>query len=340
MWYYSKGHDSDVVVSSRIRLARNLKELPFTPKLSPEQGEKVLELSESALNNLPGKFLFRSKDDLDVIELQALVEKHLISPEMLQSKLPQGVILSEDETVSIMVNEEDHIRIQCLGAGLNLDELWKNASGIDDILNTTLDFAFDEMYGYLTCCPTNLGTGLRASVMLHLPATAITKTLGGLANAVTKLGIAVRGLYGEGTEGFGNFYQFSNQITLGKPEEEFISDLKHIVLQVISHEKNMRENLLSKEPDLLKDKIMRSYGIMKYATMISSDEFLKLLSDLRLGVTLGIIEDITIEQINKLMILSQPANLMLQYGKDTAPRDRDLQRTRIIRKTLFENSEN
>lgn len=338
VWYLESGPDQDVIVSTRIRLARNFKEYPFPARLNREQGEKIIQKSKQAMmeNNsiLSKEFQFFLMNAMNPVEKQVLVEKHLMSPEMLKDVHSRGLFLSNDEKISVMVNEEDHLRIQSLFPGMQLDEAWDLADKIDNIMEENIEYAYSENYGYLTSCPTNVGTGMRASVMMHLPALAITGYLNSLINAVSKLGIAVRGLYGEGTEAMGNIYQISNQVTLGISEDETLENLKGIVKQVVAQERTARKKLLEQSQLQLEDKLYRSYGIFTHARIMTSEEFMKLLSDVRLAVNLGIINDMQIEQLNELMVATQPANVMKRFGGNLNAAARDIKRTELIREKL------
>ncbi|MDK2800823.1 MAG: protein arginine kinase [Clostridiales bacterium] len=337
-WYIDQGPERDVIISSRIRLARNFKDFPFPTRMNREQGEQVIKKSKEAiLENITltsQSFEFIPMNSLSVIDRQVMVEKHLVSPEMLQNVHSRGVFLNKAENISIMVNEEDHLRIQCLFTGMQLDEAWDSANKLDNVLEEKIAYAYSEDYGYLTSCPTNVGTGMRASVMIHLPALAITGYLNSLLSAVSKLGIAVRGLYGEGTEARGNVFQISNQITMGISEEETLENLKGIVKQIIDQERMARNKLLQESRLRLEDKLYRSYGIFKNARVMSSEEFMKLFSDVRLGINMGIIKDVSLETLNTLMIATQPANIMQRFGSNLSPEERDVKRAELIREKV------
>ncbi len=337
-WYLDKGPEGDVVVSTRVRIARNFLDVPFPVRMTKEQGVQVIdriqktlfedaELNSRQLSCIP-------MQGLGVVEKQAMVEKHLMSPEMLQDVHSRGIILSKDESISIMLNEEDHLRIQCLFSGMQLKNAWKQANMIDNILEKEIEYAYSEQYGYLTSCPTNTGTGLRASVMIHLPALTMIGYLNSLLTAVSKLGIAVRGIYGEGTEARGHIFQISNQVTLGVSEEETVENLKGIVRQIIEQERKARQKLIEGNQLVLEDRLYRSYGVFKNARIMTSEEFMKLISDVRLGINMGIIKDINIETVNQLMIVTQPANIMIQFGKSLTAEQRDIERAEIIRNTI------
>lgn len=337
-WYINKGPDSDVVLSSRVRLARNFKKYPFPHKTTPAEQRSIIEETKNALFNGSQKMseVFRFIDfaDLDAVEKVVLVEKHVVSKELLECNRNSGLLLSKDERISIMINEEDHLRIQCLATGMQLSEAWEVCNNLDDLLSETIDFSWDENTGYLTSCPTNIGTAIRASVMMHLPALTMTGYIKPVLEALGKLGMAVRGMYGENTEASGNMFQLSNQVTLGKSEDDILLSIKNITLQIIEQERSLRQHLLNQKKYQLEDKIFRSFGILKNARIISTNECLKRLSDLRLGVDLSIIEDINIEDINELMLKVQPGSLQKKAGKNLKADERDIFRAEHVRKII------
>lgn len=333
-----ESNGSDVVISSRVRLARNLNDFPFPLKMTKEHELKVLDrVRDSVLNNKKSqknKFTFIDIGQLDALNRQVLLEKHLISPDMAQSTRERGVLLSGDGTISIMINEEDHVRLQCIYHGMKIDDAWKRCSEIDSLLEEKVDFAFSREYGYLTCCPTNAGTGIRASAMLHLPALTMTGYIKNLLEACRKLGVAVRGLYGENSEASGNMFQISNQVTLGQSEEEIISSISRIVEQIVDQERTIRNDMLKQNPYRFEDKVYRSLGLVSNARILSTEEALKLLSDVRLGVDMGIIMNVKKEILDNLLVAIQPANLQKSFGKMLNPEERDIKRAEIVRKSL------
>jgi len=336
-WYIEKGPESDVVMSSRVRLARNFKEYPFPFKMSREDAEKVVERVKDAILNrsiATSNYEFKDMLKMNPVEKQALVEKHLISPNLVNGKVASAAIISKDEKVSIMINEEDHLRIQCLFPGLQLDKAWELCDKIDSLLEENIDYAFSEKYGYLTCCPTNLGTGIRASAMLHLPALTMTGYIRGMLEACGKLGIAVRGIYGENSEALGNLFQISNQITLGLSEEEIINNVTNIGNQIINQERTLRAELYTQDPYRFEDKVYRSLGILSNARIISSEESFKLISDVRLGVDMGIIKNIDVTKLNEILLYIQPANLQKIFDRTLSPDERDIKRAELIREKL------
>lgn len=335
-WTKNEGPHHNIVISSRIRLARNLPKFPVPAFQNESTSHIVLEKVRGAVENLnlqgPDKLYFYRLNELPPLVKQILLEKHLISREHTENKPNKGLLINADESISIMINEEDHIRIQVLLPGLQLEEAWRIADKIDDLLENKIEYAFDEKKGYLTSCPTNVGTGLRASVMIHLPALAFTKQAAKFFSTLTKLGLAVRGLYGEGTEATGHIFQISNQITLGQKETEIIQNLATVTRQIIEQEEETRKILMSKTPLHLQDRVGRAYGILKNAAVLSSQEALNLLSDLRLGLDLGLLDDIGLEKnrLNELMVASQPAFIQNREGRAMEDLEKDAARARLF----------
>jgi len=336
-WTNRKGPLSDIVISSRIRLARNVEGIPFSPRAEQAELKRIFELSQGVVeeDSLFKDTNFLLLDKLTILESQFLVEKHLISIYHAREKRPyRGCVFNQKETLSIMINEEDHFRIQYLLPGLQLNNIWKLINEIDDEIEKRVTYAFSEKEGYLTSCPTNVGTGMRASVMLHLPALAMINRINDILKAISKIGYVVRGFYGEGTEVMGNLFQVSNQITLGLSEGEIIDNLEKVNQQIISQEQKVRKDLLSNSKSQLEDQVWRAYGILSSARTISSAEAMELLSKLRFGVELGIISYPDLGTLNKLMLLIQPAYLQMLEGKDLDPFGRDLQRAILIRNKI------
>lgn len=334
-WMDGSGAASDVVISTRIRLARNLEAYPFPQKLDRSQADAVIGAVSRAVEDLNRRgtwgelrlFLLRSLSRLDRV---VLVEKHLISPQHANSE-DGAVVLRADEAISIMVNEEDHIRLQCLSSGLDLESTWKMADGVDDDLEATLGVAFCSKKGYLTACPTNVGTGLRASVMAHLPALVVTRKIGEIIPAITKLGFVVRGMYGEGTEAAGNLFQVSNQVSLGHSEEEILDGLKGVTMQIVQHERNDREKLLKEDRMAFEDRVGRAYGLLANARVLTSDEALKLWSDVKLGVEVGVLPGIRGADLNELIVLTRPGFVSKKAGRELSPSERDVLRAEAVR---------
>ncbi|MDK8194640.1 protein arginine kinase [Paenibacillus sp. UMB7766-LJ446] len=339
-WMRSDAADSEIVISSRVRIARNLQHYPFPMLASNEQSEEVLNKLSEVLQyddvHAFGDFHTLDLTDIDDLDKRVLVEKHLISPSLANESRNGAVILSEDESVSIMINEEDHLRIQCLYPGFQVKEAWEKASAIDDAFEAHVDYAFDDRRGYLTSCPTNVGTGVRASVMMHLPALVMTQQIGRILSAVSQVGLTVRGIYGEGSEAMGNLFQISNQITLGQTEHEVIDNLHSVVLQMIGHERTARERLITDSRLRITDRVMRSYGILSHAAIVDSKEAAQRLSDVRLGVDLGLLDGLSITVMNELNVMTQPGFLQKTFGEDMRTDERDIYRAQLIRDTISE----
>ncbi|WNS80782.1 protein arginine kinase [Domibacillus sp. DTU_2020_1001157_1_SI_ALB_TIR_016] len=332
-WMSGTGPDSDVVLSTRIRLARNLENVPFPTILSMERAKEVVDqINKSASESLSLELL--KMEDISQLHKRVLVEKHLISPYLAETSLYGAVLISEQEDVSIMVNEEDHLRIQCLASGLQLHETLEKANQIDDVIEGRVPYAFDEKMGYLTACPTNVGTGLRASVMIHLPGLVLTRQMSRIIPAISQLGLVVRGIYGEGSEALGNIFQISNQLTLGKSEEDIINDLDSVVHELMSREQSARDALMQTSPIQLEDRIFRSYGILSNSRVIETNEAFQCLSDVRLGIDLGYITHIPKSILNELMILTQPGFLQQYAGGPLRAEERDIRRAALIRERL------
>lgn len=309
---------SEIVISSRIRLARNVGGIPFLTRASRQQRQMLEARIRDVLlgSQVSPQTLYVDLEKAPEIDRQLLVERHLISKQHAAGEGARGVAVGENETISIMINEEDHLRIQVLRSGLQLDEAWDQINAIDDALESKLDFAFHPRFGYLTACPTNVGTGIRVSVMLHLPALKLTGEIEKVFRAAKDLKLAVRGLYGEGTEATGDFYQISNQTTLGKSEEEIISDFRHLVIpKIIDYEHHARRTLLNDHTIALDDKVGRALGLLRSARLMASEETLFLLSHLRMGVHLGRVKDVDIRTLNELFLLTQPAHLQKISGR-------------------------
>lgn len=337
-WMRGTGPDSDVVISSRVRVARNLRHQPFPMLATSQQAAEVLsqlsEVSRSGKLDTYGSFDTILLSELSELDKRVLVEKHLISPNLANESRAGAVVLSNSEAVSIMINEEDHLRIQCLYPGFQIGEAWTLASGIDDIYEESADYAFDERRGYLTTCPTNVGTGIRASAMMHLPALVLTQQINRILTAVTQVGLAVRGLYGEGSEALGNLFQISNQVTLGQSEEEIIENLHGVAKQIVEHERAARKRLLEESRIRIVDRVRRSYGILSHAAIMDSKEAAQRLSDVRLGADLGLLEGVTPQVLNELLVMTQPGFLQQAFNEKMSPEQRDYRRAELIRTQL------
>ncbi|QCJ40518.1 protein arginine kinase [Bacillus sp. S3] len=343
-WMSEEGPDSDIVLSSRIRLARNFEDYKFPTVFSHEEAKMIIVnieeiLRKSADQNF-GQMELLKIDEMQPLQKRVLVEKHLISPQLAEDSPYGAVLLTENEEVSIMINEEDHIRIQCLFPGLQLSEALDAANQIDDWLESNIQYAFDEKHGYLTSCPTNVGTGLRASVMMHLPGLILTQQINRIIPAIHQLGLVVRGIYGEGSEALGNIFQISNQITLGKSEEDISRDLMGVVGQLISQERSAREALRKTSNIQLEDRVYRSLGVLTNSRIIESKEAARCLSDVRLGIDMGFIENMPKTILNELMILTQPGFLQQYAGGPLRPHERDIRRAALIRDRIKMENDN
>ena len=320
---------SEAVVSTRIRLARNLRDYPFPIRLPADKAREIADKVEEALKDCDIRFHRIDLDKVSDAIRVAMIERHLVSPDFISAKEGRAVFLSDDNTVSIMVNEEDHIRLQVIKDGFEPDEAYALADKVDNILSKKLNFAFHEQLGYLTQCPTNLGTGMRASVMLHLPALEISGAVYRIGANLSKLGLTMRGLYGESTKPDGAFFQLSNQVTLGISEKAAIDNLRNITTQLITQEMRAREPMMN---DIeAQDKIHRALGLLKTARLMDHSEAMRLLSLVRLGVSSKLLETLSADSIDKLIVEIQPASIMTRYGDTMTPRDRDIKRAEIIR---------
>lgn len=335
-WLRGTGPNANIVMSSRVRLARNLAKIPFPGKASKKTLQEVLEIIKEATKEIDyfKKATIFYMKELDNVDKQFLIERHLMSHEHAASPEGKALIVSDEEVLSVMINEEDHMRIQVMQSGLNLDETWKIVSMIDDNLSNKLDYAFLPRWGYLTACPTNTGAAIRGSVMLHLPALVMTKQINKVLTAIAKLNFASRGFYGEGTHARGNFYQISNQVSLGHSEEDIIQNINGLIRQIVEQEEQARQALVVQNKPVLSDKIWRSLGILRSAHIISSQETIELLSMVRLGVDLNIISDIDRRVINELFIMIQPAHLQKIEGSKLSVAARDTHRATLIRGKL------
>ena len=335
-WYLQNGKDSDVVISSRVRLARNLREYPFPTKFSKEQAQEVLDKIKEITPSIGYGLKFINLNDIDDITKVSLVEKHVISPEFAVNKEKHGAILiNDEENICMMINEEDHLRMQVFASGLDLENLKNLMIEIDEKLDGMLHYAFSEKYGYLTSCPTNVGTAMRASVMVHLPALTMTGNIHKILNIVNGFGMNIRGIYGEGTQSQGDIYQISNNQTLGLTENDIIKNLNTITEKVIEQERMARKYLAKNSIDL-EDRFYRAYGTLAYATKLSSDECKKLLSYVKLGTDLGIIKELTDSKISKLYLYNQPANLQKYVGKQLDGYEREIKRPEVIKQIIKE----
>ena len=330
-WYLQSGNESDVVFSTRIRLARNIKDYPFTNKYTKDDAIKIAEKLENIVPSLGYGLKFIKLKNLDDITKLSLVEKHLISPEFAYNKEEIGaVLINDDENICIMINEEDHIRMQVLASGLELENSLKLAIEIDKKLEELVCFAYNDKYGFLTSCPTNVGTGLRASVMVHLPALNKTKNISKVLQVVNNFDMNIRGVYGEGSASQGDLYQISNKQTLGISEEDVIKNLRLITDKVIEQERLARKILTKKGIDL-EDKIYRAFGVLSNAKKLTSEECNILLSDVKLGTDLGIIKELNDLKVKKLETFTKPANLQKYVGQTLDSYSRDIKRAEVVK---------
>jgi protein arginine kinase len=337
-WLRGTGPESDVVVSTRIRLARNLADFPFTNRASAHQKAEIearLRDRVAKLDVTP-RLGYVNVASLSPLDRQFLVERQLISRELANAEGPRGVAFDDRERVSLMVNEEDQLRLQVMRSGLALDEAWQDIDKVDDLLEQRLTYAFSEQLGYLTACPTNVGTGMRASVMLHLPAQGLTKQIEKTFRALQKINLVVRGLYGEGSRASGDFYQISNQVTLGKSESTALSELREVILEIIGVERRARGALVDANRQALHDRVSRALGTLQSATMMTSEETMELLSSVRLGINLGLLDELTAATVNELFIHTQPAHLQKLMGTTLDGEERNAARARYLRGRLRE----
>lgn len=335
-WLRGTGPSANIVMSSRVRLARNLNVSPFPNKANKKELETVLVAVNKVMSNiniLKGATLFRMTE-IDQIDRQMLVERHLMSHEHASNPEGKGLIVSAEEVISVMINEEDHLRIQVMRSGLNLVEAWNIINAIDDALAQELGYSFLPNWGYLTACPTNTGTAMRGSVMMHLPALVMTKQINKVLAAISKLSFASRGFYGEGTQASGNFYQISNQVALGHSEVDILQNINGLIRQVIDQEEQARQALLLQNRSMLEDKICRSWGLLQTAHIISSQEAIELFSMVRLGIDMGILKNVDHKALNELFIMIQPAHLQKVEGKKLNAFERDTKRAAVVRQKL------
>jgi protein arginine kinase len=338
-WLRANGPECDVVVSTRIRLARNLADHPFTNRANPHQKAEI----EAKLRDCVAQLnLAHPLDYLDIshvaaLDRQFLVERQLISRELANvMEGPRGVAFDDRESISIMINEEDQLRLQVMRSGLSLDGAWEEIDRIDDAIESKITYAFHEQFGYLTACPTNVGTGMRASVMLHLPALGLTKQIEKAFKALQKIQLVVRGLYGEGSRASGDFYQISNQVTLGKSEAAALTDIREVITEIMRYERMARSALLRESRQALHDRVARAVGTLQSATMMTSEETMELLSSVRLGIHMKLLDDVPLTLVNELFLHSQPAHLQKLMGESLDGEARNAARARYLRSRLRE----
>jgi protein arginine kinase len=335
-WLDGTGPNSEIVLSTRVRLARNLKDIPFTHRAREEQLAMVFSSVVSVMRKVPalGSALALPMRDLTSLDRQFLVERHLISNDLAENERVRGLMVTPDESISAMVNEEDHLRLQSLASGFQLRSAWEAINAIDDELAQDLDYAFSDDLGYLTACPTNAGTGMRASVLIHLPSLVLTKQIGRVLQGITQVGLAVRGFYGEGSQIMGNFFQISNQTTLGQSERETVESLERVTRQIIDYEQRAREELQKDARIQIEDKVWRAYGTLRYSRAISSQEVVNLTSAVRFGLSLKIDGLARVQTLNELLVRTQPAHMQRTAGKEMEQRERNIYRADYIRRLL------
>ena len=339
-WLKGSGPESDIVISSRIRLARNLANFPFISRTTDSDRTEIEKILHGRVDELQatGKVssetLYVDVGELDDLDRRFLMERQLISREHAESQGARAVVIDQLERFSVMINEEDHLRIQVMQSGLNLAAAWQQINELDDLIEDRVTYAYSEFLGYLTACPTNVGTGVRVSVMLHLPALVITRQIEKVFKSLQKINLAVRGLYGEGSQATGDFYQISNQITLGLTEEELTKMVGDVVPMLIDYERQAREFLIRESHQTLHDRVSRAFGILRTAQTISSEETLHLLSSVRMGINLGLIGELEIPTVNKLFIHTQPAHLQKMFGLELDTSDRNVERATYLRQHL------
>ena len=339
-WLRGSGPESDIVISSRIRLARNLADYPFVSRASDSDRSNIEGTLHDCILDLQeqSQLLYVDMKTLAELDCQFLVERHLISREHAESQGARAVAIDGHERYSLMINEEDHLRIQVMHSGLDLEGTWEQINDLDNMVEQKVTYAFHETLGYLTACPTNVGTGMRVSVMMHLPALVLTRQIEKVFRSLQKISLAVRGLYGEGSQAMGDFYQISNQITLGRNEEDLVKQVADIVPVIIDYERQARDFLIKESHENLHDRVSRAYGILRTAQTISSEETMHLLSSVRMGVNLGLIEGLEIPAINELFIQTQPAHLQKLSGTELDPTDRNIERARFLRRHLTKHT--
>ena len=336
VWLSATGASSQVVLSSRVRLARNVARTPFPSRANADERERILTFVRSAVEKSEklSRGTFVNCNQLDELDRTFMVERHLVSLEFSQCRDFSALLIGEEENLSVMVNEEDHLRIQALATGLEMRQAFQLANEVDDELSKTLEFDFDPAFGYLTACPTNTGTGMRASVLVHLPGLALTQEIEKVIAEISKVGSVVRGFYGEGSDVLGNLFQVSNQKTLGRSEEEIMGELESVAQGIIEREQNARKRLFSEAQDQIEDKIWRAYGILRYARSLTSEEVLNMLSALRLGIGMGVLDTVSLSQVNEILALTQPAHLQKFFGKRMESNERDRVRASLVRSKL------
>lgn len=339
-WISGTGPHADIILSTRIRLARNLEAYPFRETISGHQQEEVMDEVVDAFEALNGDVRqFVRLSDLADTDLTVLLERHLVSREMVKFREASGLLVGDGGRLALLINEEDHVRIQALTPGLQIEASWQIASRTDALLRERLRFAYHEQFGFLTSCPTNTGTGLRASVLMHLPALVLTREISKVLQGLAQIGLTFRGLYGEGSDVIGNYFQISNQTTLGKGEDELVENLARIARQVIEYEENARQVLVRDALDEIEDKVWRAYGLLSCARSLSFDEMMHLLSAVRLGVSMKLLPEIGVSKLNQLLLWTQVAHLEQRAGRTLDKREREIERASLVREMLAEEGQ-
>jgi protein arginine kinase len=335
-WFSGKGPRSNIAISTRMRLARNLSGHIYFNRATDKQRDRTLEevISGMKKSRMLRDALFFKLKDVPELDKMFMVERHLMSRDHMHEAAHKGIAIEENEVLSAMINEEDHIRLQVMQSGFNLMEAWRIADEADTDIGNQLEFDYSKRFGYLTSCPTNTGTGLRASVMLHLSALAMTGQIDNVFDGITKLGLTMRGFYGEGTEAIGDFFQISNQVALGHSEMDILDNLERVINKIIEREEQTRNKLMLDKKDEVSDRVDRSFLTLKSAGIITSRETVKLLSTIRLGIDVGVLDGVDSAKVNELLLISQPAHLQKTCGGEISPHERDMKRADIIRERL------
>jgi protein arginine kinase len=335
-WLDGQGDESEIVLSSRVRIARNLQQHRFTHNCdNAELGEILRQSLEAARQTRAfARSRYVAMGEISTLDRQLLAERHLVSRDFLNNSISRGLVFTPDENVSLMINEEDHLRIQGFASAFDLGTAFRRADNFDDEIAPDLDLAYNERMGFLTACPTNLGTGMRVSVLIHLPGLVHSKEIHKLLESLRKLHHSIRGFFGEGSEVMGNFFQLSNSAALGTPEDVLVKNLREMVVKVIAYERRAREMLFRKAQSLLEDKVWRAYGLLRYARSVSTKESLSLISAVRLGVGAGLVKDVPIQTLNELLVYIQPAHLQKRQGTTMDAQERDVARAEYIREAL------
>lgn len=334
--WLSMAQDTGIVISSRVRLARNVKDVAFPGWAGEDECIRLCSDLLRIFEKVPSVIdpMFLDMGSLKPVDKEVLKERHLISNELAEKGAGSGLLVAKDERIAVMINEEDHIRLQAISPGMNLPAVWKMVNSVDSELENHIVYAFSPRFGYLTACPSNVGTGLRASVMMHLSGLSLMNEIKPVINGLNKIGLAVRGLLGEGTEAYGNMFQISNQATLGESEDAIIGRLVQVVNEVVRHEQNARARLMEGKKTYMLDQIGRAFGVLLHARVLPSKEAVDLLSGLRLGVEFSVVKNLSVAHINEIMLLTQPGHLQKIAGKNLGPEERDQVRARIVREKL------